>query len=299
VLSSYPFDISPAKPPVGARTETSSILSVGQQTKWRKQRGHLFALALWLLIIILTLPFTLNFLSQTVSVIPQKKPSDISSTQIAQRQATATGQVQAQATLAAQARAQTTADITPPINYGKILYHNAMTSPGGGWIDDGRQCAFSRQGYAVSTYTPHTVAWCYSNQQHFSDAIITVQACLIRGDFYGIVFRLQPGNDAFYVLELNSTGQYRFQRAEGNNPNYWLTLIDWTPSGAIATSYGQRNSIIVIANGTNFRFYINQHLIISTFSDNAYATGLIGLLVGGDSIKGTEALFSNVIVFQK
>jgi hypothetical protein len=253
-------------------------------------------LALCLLIIVLILPLTLNF---SASVILQKKPLDISSTHIAQRQATATAQVQVQATLAAQARAQTTGDITPPINYGKTLYYNAMTSPGGGWINDGKQCAFSPQGYAVSTYTPHTVAWCYSNQQHFSDAIITVQACLIRGDFYGIVFRLQPSNDAFYVMELNSTGQYRFQRADGNDPNRWLTLIDWTPSGAIAAGYGQRNSITVITSGTNFRFYINQHLIISTFSDSAYITGLIGLLIGGDSIKGTEALFSNVIVFQK
>src|SRR5215813_353218 len=126
-LSSYPFDISAAKLPiglVGSRTETSSIPSVGQQTKGRKQRGHLFVLTLCLLIIVLILPFTLNF---SVSVIPQKKPLDISSTQIAQRQATATAQVQVQATLAAQARAQTTGDITPPINYGKTLYYNAMT----------------------------------------------------------------------------------------------------------------------------------------------------------------------------
>src|SRR5262249_38390005 len=84
-LSCYPFDISPAKPAVGlvgSRTETSSIPSVGQQTKGRKQRGYLLVLALCLLIIAIILPFTLNSLA---SVIAQKKHLDTSSTQIAQR----------------------------------------------------------------------------------------------------------------------------------------------------------------------------------------------------------------------
>jgi hypothetical protein len=208
-------------------------------------------------------------------------------------------QVKRQATLAAQARVQATEGITPPLNAGRILYYNEMISPGGGWINDGKQCAFSPQGYSVSTYAPRIAAWCYSNQQRFSDAIITVQARLIRGNFYGIVFRLNPTSEAFYVLELNSASQYRYQRALGRDPNRWLTLIDWTSSNAIAAGYGQRNTILVIANGADFRFYINHQLIISAFSDNAYHTGLIGLLAGGDNIKGTEAVFNNVIVVQK
>jgi hypothetical protein len=203
-----------------------------------------------------------------------------------------------QATLAAQAREQAIEDITPPLSAGRILYYDAMIGPGGGWINDGKQCTFSPQGYYVSTYTPHTVAWCYSHQPRFSDAIITVQASLIRGDFCGIIFRLNPGNKAFYVLELNSASQYRFQRALGHDPNHWLTLIDWTSSSAIAAGYGQKNSMLIIANGTDFRFYINKKLILSTFSDSAYAAGLIGLLVGGDSTKGTKAIFSNVTVLQ-
>jgi serine/threonine protein kinase len=297
-LSSYPFDISPAKPHLSPIPYKA--FSLGQQEKSKRQGVHLFALALCLLIFLIILPLSLNFLWKTVSVISNKKSSDISSTQIAQQQATATtiAQVKVQATLAAQAREQATKDITPPLNVGRVLYYDAMISPGGGWIDDGKQCTFSPQGYYVSTYTPRTVAWCYSHQQRFSDAIITAQASLIRGDFYGIVFRLNPSSKAFYVLELNSASQYRFQRALGRDPSRWLTLIDWTSSSAIAAGYGQRNSFLVIASGTDFRFYINKKLIISTFSDNAYAAGLIGLLVGGDSIKGTEAIFSSMMVLQ-
>jgi serine/threonine protein kinase len=293
-LSSYPFDISPAKPHLSPIPHKAFLL--GQQEKKKIHVSHIMALSICLLIIILILPLAFNFLWKTASVISHKKPSGTSLTQIAQQQATVRAQINMQATLAAQAREQATKDITPPLNAGRVLYYDAMIGPGGGWINDGRQCTFSPQGYAVSTYTPRTVAWCYSHQSHFSDAIITAQASLIRGDFYGIIFRLNPGSKAFYVLELNSASQYRFQRALGGDPNHWLTLIDWTSSSAIAAGYGQKNSFLIIANGADFRFYINKKLILSTFSDSAYAAGFIGLLVGGDSTKGAKAIFSNVTV---
>jgi hypothetical protein len=150
----------------------------------------------------------------------------------------------------------------------------------------------------VRTFTLHTMAWCYSNQQQYSSAIFTVQAELLHGDIYGLVFRLSPANQNFYVLEINSKGEYRFVRAWGSNPLNWLTLIDWTPSSAILSGYGHINTFLVIANGPNFRFYINKQLVVTNFSDTAYTNGLIGLLVGGDNPGGTEAVFSNMWVFQ-
>jgi serine/threonine protein kinase len=306
-LSSYPFDISPAKPPMEQAHRLLPMeynafsLLVEQQEKRRKKRTHLFALALCLLVIVLVLPLTLNFLWKATPVVSRKKLIGVSSTKIAQQYATATAatQIAMQAALAKQAQIQAARGITPPLNAGRILYYNAMTRPGGGWINDGKQCAFSSYGYYVSTRTPHTIAWCYSNQQRFGNAIITAQASLIRGDFYGIVFRLNPLYKTFYVLELNSYSQYRFQRALGRDPTHWLTLIDWSYSSAIYAGYGQRNNFLVIEDGATFRFYINQQLIVSTFSDSAYASGLIGLLVGGDSTKGTKAIFNNVVVLQR
>jgi hypothetical protein len=59
------------------------------------------------------------------------------------------------------------------------------------------------------------------------------------------------------------------------------------------------NTFLVIAKGAHFRFYINKQLIVSAFTDPTYASGLIGFLVGGDSAGGTEAIFSNLWVFQK
>ena len=216
--------------------------------------------------------------------------------------ATPTSTVNVQATLAAQARVQATAGITASLGAGNVLYANDMTEQGGGWLDDGIQCYFSPQGYHVyasSTQTTHTVAWCYSNQRIFSNVVITAQAQLLRGDIYGVVFRLRPDTRAFYVLEISGQGYYRFVRAIGDDPLNWLVLIDWTYSNAIINGYGQINTFLIVATGTQFRFYMNKQLLVTTFSDDVYTSGLIGFLVGGDSVGGTEAIFSNVWVFQK
>ncbi len=212
--------------------------------------------------------------------------------------ATALAQSQMQATLAAQSHVQATAGITTSIGAGNVLYANEMTDPGAGWINDGSQCYFSKQGYHVYSASAHAVAWCYSSQQTFSDMVITAQARLIRGDLYGLVFRLSPISKSFYALELNSQGDYRFVMAHGNNPLNWLTLIDWTHSNAIQSGYGHTNTFLVLATGSHFRFYINKQLIVSSFSDGTYTTGMIGFIAGGDSTGGTEAIFNNIWVFQ-
>jgi serine/threonine protein kinase len=221
--------------------------------------------------------------------------------------ATALAQAQVQASLAAQARVQATAGITSAIGAGKVLYSDTLMGSNGdtssitsgGWIDDGSQCSFRPDGYHVQTHVPHVAAWCYSNQQQFANVVITAQAKLLHGDIYGLIFRLSPPTREFYTLEINSKGEYRFMRAAGSDPSQWLALIDWTRSSAILSGYGHLNTFLVIATGTHFRFYINQQLIVTNFTDTLYTTGLLGFLVVGDSTGGTEAVFSNIWVFQK
>jgi len=213
--------------------------------------------------------------------------------------ATAIAHQRIQATLAAQAREQATDGITHAIGAGTILYANTMTQKSIGWINDGQQCYFSPQGYHVHTSLAHAVAWCYSNQQSYSNSIFSVQAQLLHGGFYALIFRLSSYDKTFYALELDGYGDYRFQRAHGSNPARWLTLIDWTQSNTLQPGYGVNNALLVIANGSDFSFYMNRQLVLSTYIDPTYRTGLVGLMVGGDSREGTEAIFRNLVVFQK
>ncbi len=244
------------------------------------------------------IPLTQFWQSRTMA---QSSPHKNTALLLKQHMATATAAAQAmtQATLAAQSRVRTNAGITTAIGAGKTLYANDMTSPDGGWIDDGSQCFYSNQAYHVYSPDAHTMAWCYYGEQSFSNVVITAQATLLTGDIYGLVFRLDPSGQDFYTLEINSQGEYRFILAQGNNPATWLTLIDWTRSTAIQSGYNQTNTFLVIETGSHFRFYINKQLIVPSFSDSTYSSGLIGFLAGGDNTNGTEATFSNVGVFQK
>lgn len=213
--------------------------------------------------------------------------------------ATAFSQAQAEATLVAQAHVKATAGITSSIGAGKILYANPLTSRGGGWIDDGRQCFFSPQGYHVQTGSAHEFAWCYSSQQAFGNVVINAQAQLKRGEMYGLIFRLNPAAQQFYALEINKEGEYRFVLARGSNPASWLTLIDWTHSNTIHSGYNALNTFLVVASGSSFRFYLNKELVVTSYTNSAYAGGLVGFIVGSDTSNGTEAIFSNMLVFQK
>ena len=245
------------------------------------------------------IPLTQFWRSHSIAQNHSRQHIGLSLLQQHQATATTVAQIQAQAMLAAQSRVRATAGITTAIGVGNVLYQNDMTGPGGGWIDDGSQCYFSNQGYHVYSAFAHAMAWCYSGQQSFSNVIITAQATLLRGDIYGLVFRLSPFTKSFYALELNSKGEYRFVMAQGSNPLNWLTLIDWTRSPAIRSGYNHTNTFLVLATGTHFRFYINKQLIVPSFSDTNYDSGLLGFLAGGDSDGGTEAVFNNVWVFQK
>ncbi len=299
------FMNAPATPllfPLEGESQLSQPYPAFRGNKKRSSlRTALFAL-LCILIIASIVPVGLILQGRGSPHGETQKPTQPVATQQNGTELTATAsasvQLKLQATLAAQARVQITAGITSPIGTGNVLYADALTSPGGGWIDDSHQCYFAADGYHVQSYQQHTAAWCYSNQILVSNAVITAQAQLLHGQSYGIIFRLRPASDNFYVLEINSQGSYRFVRAMSNNPYNWLTLIDWTHSNAILGGYGHLNTFLILANGSQFRFYLNKQLIVTGFSDNSYASGLIGFFVGGDSPGGTEAVFSNVGVFQ-
>ncbi len=289
------FDLPLAKPQLFPLTGETTSLPLSY--KGRKKHIRPYYIALLGLLTILGMSITFGLSQRRVNDTKQQSQKIIHVV-TTQKWITETAVAQGQGTLAAQARIQATAGITPAIDAGKTLYYDTLTTRDGGWINDGRQCYFTAQGYHVYTGMAHAVAWCYTAQHSFADAVFTVQAQLLYGDFCGLVFRLNPYSKAFYVLELNSQGEYRFQRASGNDPERWLTLIDWTHSAAIHKGYLQTNTFLVLATGSHFRFYINQQLIVSTFSDSAYTSGYFGLLVGGDKMYGTEARFMHAGVFQ-
>jgi serine/threonine protein kinase len=286
-------------------TEKPGVLATMPDTTSLPPTGPLFYRLPWLTtrsalalvcVFLLALALPLGLLTWQTLHGPS---AHLSPAQQAAATATAHSQAQAEATLAAQARVAATAGVSSSIGAGKVLYADPLTAQGGGWLDDGSQCFFRAEGYHVQTAHAHEFAWCYSGRQAFSNVVISTQARLTRGEVYGLVFRLSPNTQRFYALEINAEGAYRFVLATGSNPASWITLIDWTRSPAIQPGYNRTNTLLVVAAGPNFRFYINKQLITTSYTNSAYASGLVGFLVGGDTAEGTEAVFSNIFVFQK
>jgi serine/threonine protein kinase len=289
------FPLTDKPGPLSSMPDTTSLPPTGPLSyRLRHLKKRSIAALICLLVLVIALP-----LGMLTWQVQRGRLSDLSPAQQVAATATALSQAQIEATLAAQARVQATAGVTGSIGAGKVLYANALNARGGGWIDDGSQCFFSAQGYHVQTTHAHEFAWCYTGQQSFSDTVISAQAHLVRGEVYGLVFRLSPTAQQFYTLEINNQSEYRFVLATGSNPNAWITLIDWTHSSAILTARQQTNTFLVIAAGSDFRFYINKQLIVTRYTNSAYASGMVGFMVGGDTSQGTEAVFSNVFVFQK
>jgi hypothetical protein len=283
------------KPGLASMPDTTSLPPSGPLSyRLRHLKKRSMAALICLLVLVVALP-----LGMLTWQAQHNNLSDLSPAQQVAATATALSQAQIEATLAAQARVQATAGVTSSIGAGKVLYTDPLTARGGGWVDDGEQCFFNPQGYHVRTTHAHEFAWCYTGRQAFTDTVISAQAHLMSGEVYGLVFRLNPGAQQFYTLEINSHGEYRFVLATGSNPNAWITLIDWTHSSAILTGQQPTNTIFVIASGHNFRFYVNKQLIVTSYTNSAYSSGMIGFLVGGDSSAGSEAVFSNLFVFQK
>jgi len=271
------------------------------ETHVKKRLFHPLMILIVICIVLISIIFLPGLLPHKSSVPHQlHKQSTIHKIQ-QQASATARVQISVQATLAAEARVQAAAGITAALGAGKALYHNDMTAnrTGEGWINDGHQCFFSSEGYHVATRLRHAVVWCYSDKQTYTNTIMTMQAQLLYGDFYGFVFRLSPRSKAFYVLELNSNKEYRFVRVLSSNAGNWLTLIDWTHTDALVAGYGQINTFLLIAKKNHFRIYINRQLVVSDITDSDYLSGYVGFLVGGDSTSGTEAIFCNLWIFQK
>lgn len=280
-----------------AMPDTTSLPEeAGLSRRLRKLNKRTTAALLCLVLLVLALPLgMLAWQAQHVHSFGELLGSDASPAQRAAATATAVEETM----LASQARAAATAGITGAIGAGRILYANTLTTPSGGWINDGSQCFFSPQGYHVHSAAAHEFAWCYSSQQAYRNVVISAQAQLTHGDVYGLIFRLSPSAQQFYTLEVNNQGEYRFVLATGNNPITWITLIDWTRSNAIATGRNSTNTFLVIAANSTFRFYINKQLVVTSYNNATYTSGLVGFLVGGDTASGTEAVFKNIFVFQK
>jgi len=120
------------------------------------------------------------------------------------------------------------------------------------------------------------VWWGTPDMNDVSDFYLVTDARQISGPDdgeYGLIFR-QSGDSDYYVFEINNQGRFAVYLHQSNN---WEALMSWNDSPAILP--GETNRLAVLAQGSQFLFYINDRFV-ANLDDASLENGTAGLLIG-------------------
>ena len=231
----------------------------------------------------------------------------LNATATAEAQATATVLARARATAqawvagtaTAQADATVTAEADRAASAGQaatwsLLLYDDFSVEANGWPTgdyDGDLVTGSRTiaggKYAWETTSIGDFVWpATPDVEDVSDVYLTVTAQRTFGTTdgrYGLVFR-RADKDNYYMFRVTDNGVYQFRvRYEGE----WNTILDWTETAAIRA--GRENVLTVVAEGTDFTFFINDQFVAAT-TDSRLSSGVVGVIVGLE--EGNRATFA-------
>ena len=106
----------------------------------------------------------------------------------------------------------------------------------------------------------------------------------------GVFFRkVDDGN--YYYFAIEQGGNFGLWKKVENT---WSTLIDWTPSSAIATD--AVNRLGVWAEGSTIALFVND-LPLAQVTDDAFASGVIAVAAGTFAEPELTAVFDDVAVW--
>ena len=123
------------------------------------------------------------------------------------------------------------------------------------------------------------------NNEPVSDFYLNVEAGQVSGDkdnSYGIAFR--HNSQGYYLFRIRDDQQFGFSILDEGE---WTTLIEWTETSAIRP--GEANRLTVIADGSQFTFFINDEFV-GEAENSRFNEGGTGLAIGLDSA-GSKAVF--------
>ena len=131
-----------------------------------------------------------------------------------------------------------------------------------------------------------------SSSVHYDNAAFQVNMTLISSDDAGLIFRISADGSQFYDFEINSQGQFYLRY---RNNGAYTNIIRPTSSSAIQR-VGSQNTLLVIANGSDFQLFING-TFVGAAHDSTFTSGQLGVVAGTLSSTSGDASFTNLIVY--
>jgi hypothetical protein len=220
--------------------------------------------------------------------------------------ANATATVDSQVTATAQIYATGTAvaSIYPFSN--KLVLDDPMVdnSKGVNWDNDQKTgCFFSGSAYHVVQAKSGFYNTCaavnsdYSNFTFETEMVIKSGGDGSGGASGGLLFRAEEGNNKYYRLSIDTNGSYFILvivDSTGTNGN--ARIMKQGTASSFLTGLGQTNNLAIVANGSEYTFYVNKQKVDS-FIDSTYTHGQIGFDADYGT-SSTELVFTNTKVWQ-
>jgi serine/threonine protein kinase len=164
------------------------------------------------------------------------------------------------------------------------------------WYVDYTNCTFINNTYHAIVKQNNAFQKCTSSVLSYDNAAFQVDVSLLAGSDAGLILRAT--DQQFYEFGIDNQGNYFFRRhdPDGAGGGSFTDLIPATRSDAIRPGK-RKNTLLVIANGSNFDLFINS-VLVGEYQDSSYTNGQVGFSVETYStVNAGEASFSNFKVF--
>ncbi len=265
------------------RRKYSTSLPVTRRRSRNYVRISLIALAIFVfLILIVGLP--LAYMANRANT-----EARIAATAVA-----AKATLSAQSTATRQAMATATAGVALTAVSGVPLLQDLLSSNTNGRWKENSSCVFTGQSYHVKVQRSGAVQICPGNTFPITNDTISVDVSLLSGDNAGLLFR--ASTQQYYDFEITAQGEFFFRMDNPASGTNYAYIINNTKSNAIVL--GGKNTLLVIATGDDFKFFING-IFVGEQHDETFSSGKLALVAGTlSSTRSGEARFTNLQIFK-
>ncbi|MBV9710771.1 MAG: hypothetical protein JO011_07655, partial [Ktedonobacteraceae bacterium] len=213
------------------------------------------------------------------------------------RAATATQQSgQAQQNIPHDPTSEAMATQSAVLNSQPVLVDNLSGNTLNRWTVDRSHCTFGNGGYSVNDMQTNYVQSCPMLSPAVSNSAVEVDVSMLGGTSAGILFRFN--GEQYYDFEITNSNKFFFARHDAvSSPGPTSYLIKETYSNVIL-AMGQKNTLLMIANGADFKLYINGSFV-GEAQDGTYGSGQLAFASGTSGlVTSAQASFSNLKLFK-
>jgi eukaryotic-like serine/threonine-protein kinase len=183
------------------------------------------------------------------------------------------------------------------LNSQPVLVDSLASDTLNRWTVDGSHCTFGNGGYAVNDTQANNLQSCPMLSPTVSNSAVEVDVSMLGGTSADVLFRFS--GDQYYDFEITNSNQFSFTRHDASSTsNSSYTYLIKQMYSSVILAMGQKNTLLIIASGADFKLYING-TFVGEAQDSTYSSGQLALASGTSGLVTTgQAIFSDLKLFK-